>query len=62
MADSFLVDATGPVVRIRLNRAEQGNPFTPEMMHAFAGFLREHGESAETRVIASGRQDLLYRT
>jgi len=52
MTDSFLVDATGPVVRIRLNRPEQGNPFTPEMMHTFAGFLREHGESAETRVIA----------
>jgi enoyl-CoA hydratase/carnithine racemase len=52
MTDSFLVDATGPVVRIRLNRPEQGNPFTPEMMHTFAGLLREHGESAETRVIA----------
>jgi enoyl-CoA hydratase/carnithine racemase len=52
MTDSFLVDATGPVVRIRLNRPEQGNPFTPEMMHTFAGLLREHGESAGTCVIA----------
>jgi enoyl-CoA hydratase/carnithine racemase len=52
MADSFLVDATGPVVRIRLNRPEQGNPFTPEMMHTFVGLLREHGESAATLVIA----------
>jgi enoyl-CoA hydratase/carnithine racemase len=52
MTDSFLVDATGPVVRIRLNRPEQGNPFTPEMMHTFAGLLREYGDSAETRVIA----------
>jgi enoyl-CoA hydratase/carnithine racemase len=52
MTDSFLVDATGPVVRIRLNRPEQGNPFTAEMMHTFAGLLREHGESADTRVIA----------
>jgi len=52
MADSFLVDATGPVVRIHLNRPEQGNTFTPEMMHTFAGLLREHGEAAETRLIA----------
>lgn len=52
MADSFLIDATGPVVRIHLNRPEQGNAFTPEMMHTFAGLLKEHGKSAETRLIA----------
>src|ERR1700691_3063877 len=52
MVDSFVIDATGPVVRIHLNRPESGNAFTPEMMHSFAGFLREHGESAETRLIA----------
>ena len=52
MADLFLVDATGPVVRIRSNRPENGNAFTPEMMHSFAGLLREHGEAAETRLIA----------
>jgi enoyl-CoA hydratase/carnithine racemase len=52
MADSFLVDASSPTVRIHLNRPQEGNVFTPEMMHTFAGLLREHGESAETRVIA----------
>jgi enoyl-CoA hydratase/carnithine racemase len=43
MADFFVVDAAGPVVRIHLNRPEQGNAFTPEMMHTFAGLLRAHG-------------------
>jgi enoyl-CoA hydratase/carnithine racemase len=52
MADAFVVDAAGPVVRIQLNRPEQGNAFTPEMMHTFAGLLSEHSESAETRLIA----------
>jgi enoyl-CoA hydratase/carnithine racemase len=52
MADSFLIDAAGPVVRIHLNRPEKGNAFSPEMMHSFAGLLREHGQSADTRLIA----------
>jgi enoyl-CoA hydratase/carnithine racemase len=52
MTESFVVEAAGPVVRIHLNRPEQGNAFTPEMMHTFAGLLREHSKSAETRLIA----------
>lgn len=60
MADFFVVDAAGPVVRIHLNRPEQGNAFTPEMMHTFAGLLRGHGKSAETRLIALTAEGKLF--
>jgi enoyl-CoA hydratase/carnithine racemase len=60
MADFFVVDAAGPVVRIHLNRPEQGNAFTPEMMHTFAGLLRAHGKSAETRLIALTAEGKLF--
>lgn len=46
------IDATGPVVKLDLNRPDQGNAATKAMMREIVDAVRTHGANPETRIIA----------
>jgi len=46
------IDATGPVVKLDLNRPDQGNAVTKAMMHEIIDAIQKHGASPATRVLA----------
>ena len=46
------IDATGPVVKLDLNRPEKGNAATKAMMHEIIDAVRTHGANPQTRIIA----------
>jgi len=49
---ALAIDATGPVVRLDLNRPDQGNTATTELMREIATAIRAHGADPATRVVA----------
>jgi enoyl-CoA hydratase/carnithine racemase len=62
MTVDLAIDASGPIVRIELNRPDAANSMTLDMMRQLSAALARHGADPHARVIAlSGRGDHFCR-
>lgn len=49
---TLAIEITGPVVRLDLNRPDEGNAITPALLEELTQALQDYGSAVDTRVIA----------